>query len=282
MDIINLTIAGSGALLMLYTGMSFSFAELKTTLNRKNLTSFYGLTAINYFIIPLLTYLVVALILDFSALGLALLTLAVLPCAPLVPSLVALLDEPPEWSLLIFILYSLLSTIIVLALASVIAFHDNDSAHKIYQGFSRFIIIIYLPMGIGILCRRYITAWTIAAARFLRPIAGAILLLVLILFAAANINEIKAIRFVDLSAIFIFNGLCIAIVIPLKTCIAGPLLTRLLTTGFRNMALALPFSILVINRIDVSVYIVIYGLVAITTCSLALFFLRLYKPNTSF
>jgi len=274
-------ITGSVALVMMYTGMSFSAPRMRESFSRSDLGSIGWLTFVNYILIPLTTALAVVASIQFTGVGLALLTMAVLPCAPLVPSVVTMLDEPPEWSILVFILFSAISLVFIVLLTVVLATggyiqqNGDHSNHDVYRGLLGYLVAIFVPLVAGIGFRMFSSSWYRPLLRFLRPVAGTSLLVALVTFVVANYVQVSAVSLTEVLIIIAFNLCCIALVFPFRSITCDKWLARLLTTGFRNIALALPFSMVVLGRTDVSVYIVVYALVAMVTCYLAVALVRL-------
>ena len=126
MTLVNWFVLIGIGLAMLYTGLLFDPAWANLDSVRSKLRPFSGLVLINYVVVPIFTILLLEIFPTNPSLTLALLTLAALPCAPLVPALVTLAAEPPEWPLFVFLGFSLLSLLFVVALVIILA---NTSAY---------------------------------------------------------------------------------------------------------------------------------------------------------
>jgi ACR3 family arsenite efflux pump ArsB len=258
------------ALAMLYTGMLFDWSRIRASLTPQSLRAFCGLALLNYLLVPLGTWsFFLWLGSDHSALQLALLILAVLPCAPLVPAIVSLAGEPPEWSLLVFLGFSLLSLLFTVALA-VLMTHASAvlKGADVAAGLLHYLAAVYVPMLVGQLLALSSGAWVATALRVLRPVAAGALLISVVLFAVAHRDQLAATTKQDLAVMLLFQLFCVFAALFLGERYGGSRLTRLISSGFRNFALAIAFAAVVLDRTDVSAYVIVFSVVTLPVCAL--------------
>lgn len=283
MSLLATSITAAVALVMMYTGMSVSPRRLREILSRGDLKNIAWLAAVNYAVIPLAVLVFAGAGGQISGLGLALLILAVLPCAPLVPSLVALLDEAPEWAILVFIVFSLVSLVgvvlltVLLDAGGYIAGAGQPHGQDLYRGLAGYLAAVFVPLLLGMLLRVFTGAWQQSLLRVLRPVAGISLLVTLLAFVVVNRTALLGVSLRDMAIIAAFNVFCIALVFPYRRAAGDRWLAGLLTTGFRNIALAMPFSMVVLGSSEVPVYIMVYVLAALVTCVPAVIGARLVQ-----
>ena len=108
-DISSIAVSVSVALIMLMSGMLLNPAVFRRQFNRKTLAEFANLAMANYLVIPIIVLGGLWLVPLDPMSKLALLTLAMLPCAPMIPALAVFCDESPDWALFVLIGKSLLN-----------------------------------------------------------------------------------------------------------------------------------------------------------------------------
>jgi predicted Na+-dependent transporter len=272
MNYIALSITGAVALLMLYTGMSFNLSAFKAYINRKYIKEISTLSLVNFIVIPAFAFAIYAYQPEFLNLGIAILILSALPCAPLVPSIISMTKEPYEWSVLVFIIYSFMSLVIIILLTiyfSKTGYSHNqeiNNSHNMYKQLIGYLFSVFLPLVIGALFRYYWENASQLAIRIIRPLSSISVLVATSMFIFVNVDKIKIISLHEILVLIMFNFICIGLAFISGIHHRETLLTRILTTGFRNIALAIPFSLLVLGNPQVSIFILIYALVAMVTC----------------
>ena len=81
MNLVNWLLVGGTSMVMMYTGLMFDPAWAHVEFVRSKLAPFAGLALINYIAVPLLVLALIEALPINPSLTLALLTLAILPCA---------------------------------------------------------------------------------------------------------------------------------------------------------------------------------------------------------
>lgn len=269
MDLTNVLLGCGIALVMGYTGLLFSWSELRRHMGPARVRALVGLAVANYLVIPAMTYAFFRMSAEPTALRLTLLTMAILPCAPLVPAMVSFAGEKPEWSLLVFLAFSVLNLGLVIVLTAVLSQtqHRGVVQADVLHGLGGYVAAVYGPMLLGIFVRWVAPNRAAGLNRIVRPLSGATLLVALISFGIVHREDFAATSLSDLGVMFLFVIACILVVAPLGERAGGPRMTRLIASGFRNVALAIAFSTLVLQRNDVSAGIVIFAGVAGIVCA---------------
>ena len=266
-------LAGGLALAMLYTGLLVNPAWLTRGFLRGKLRPFASMAALNYLAVPVFALGMTWLLPIDPTLALTLLTLAALPCPPLVPALVTMDGEAPDWPLFVFLGFSLVSLLVVIALIAALAnatpYAANigtDTASKLLQYF----LLVYGPMTVGALFRFLAPS---AGERLIRPVralTGIGMLLILGVFATAHRDEFANVSVGDLVMLFGFVLGCVALGALLKPGADRPRLTAIISTCFRNVALAIAFATVVLRRPDVTAYMVVYSALTLFVCGAVL------------
>ena len=273
MSTVQWLLAGGIALAMLYTGLLVNPAWLTRGFLRGKLRPFASMAALNYLAVPVFALGMTWLLPIDPTLALTLLTLAALPCAPLVPALVTMAGEAPDWPLFVFLGFSLVSLLVVIALIAALAnatpYAANigtDTASKLLQYF----LLVYGPMTVGALFRFLAPS---AGERLIRPVralTGIGMLLILGVFATAHRDEFANVSAGDLVMLFGFVLGCVALGALLKPGADRPRLTAIISTCFRNVALAIAFATVVLRRPDVTAYMVVYSALTLFVCGAVL------------
>lgn len=260
--------AGIG-MAMLYTGLLFDPAWVHREFLLGNLRRFARVAAVNYLAVPLLALAMIWLLPINATLSVALLTLAALPCAPLVPAFVTLAGEAPDWPLFVFIAFSLVSiavaAILVVALAHSTSHAVNigaDMASKLLQYFA----LVYGPMAAGALLRFLAPGPAVRLIMPARALTGLGMLAILAVFATVHRNEFASVNGIDLLMTLAFVLGCVALGAIGGSGTPGQRVTTTISTCFRNIALGIAFATVVLRRNDVTAYLVVYSVVTMPVC----------------
>jgi predicted Na+-dependent transporter len=248
------------AMLMLQTGMSCDIDELKRGINRHTTKAILGLTSINFIVIPAVTFTLITPFTGYSPLGLAIIALAILPCAPVVPALANSMGDTMEWPVTIFLLFSVASLFVVALITFLLPTH-NTGEPSVYLGLGRYLLLVYFPLFAGIILRKVYPHQSLFWALKTRPVIGIGFIAITLVYIACNISLISATPVSELLLMVLFALICIAAGVLTPTRFGGQPNTLLLATAFRNVALAMPFSILVLHDKEVTFHVVICGTV---------------------
>jgi predicted Na+-dependent transporter len=273
MTLVNWLLAGGISLAMMYTGLLFDPAWANPGFIRNKVRPFAGLALVNYLAVPFLAVIVVAILPVNPTLTLALLTLSVLPCAPLVPALVTLAAEPPEWPLAVFLGFSAFSFLVVLILVVYLknfTRYAADIGADVGSKLLLYVLMVYGPMALGALWRFWSPASALRLLGPVRALTGIITVVMLTLFATVHRGDFANVGSVDLLLILGFVLLCGLLGAITTQRFAGPRLTAMISTSFRNIALGIAFTTVVLRRPDVTAYLVIYSGVTLLVCGVLL------------
>lgn len=269
MTFVQWLIASGIAVAMLYTGLLVDSRWANRDYLFSSLRRFAGVATINYLAVPLLSVAMIWLLPINPTLSLALLTLAALPCAPLVPAFVTLAGESPEWPLFVFIGFSLVSVFVVAILVFILAQSSFYAAHigadttsKLLQ----YVVLVYCPMGAGAVLRVFAPGAGLRLIRPARALTGLSMLAILAYFGTVHRHEFANMGGLDLLLILGFIFGCMALGRIASSGDAGQRVTTIISTCFRNIALAMAFATVVLRRDDVTAYLVVYSIVTMPVC----------------
>jgi predicted Na+-dependent transporter len=240
----------SMAITMLYTGLLFDPVLFRQQAGRHNWGEFGSLAAVNYLLVPLATLGLVWLGAFSPVMNMVLLTLAIFPCAPLVPALVGMSGEPPDWSLFIFLSLSLLNLALVPVLMEVLAMPwaagnsarltDGDNAALL-----RYVLSVYGPMALGAAIRQWAPSLFSSLLNLLRRALKPMMLVVFVLFMYTHLDEILRIGLRELGTLFLFEAICIVFALLFVRGSAKNRVTNVLITALRNFAMGIAFAAIV-------------------------------------
>lgn len=278
MDTLEILITLFISLLMLQTGMSCDIVEVKKGFNPNTAKAILGLGLINFLVIPVITFATLLPFTGYSPIGLAIITLAILPCAPIVPSLATSLGDTMEWSASIFVLFSVVSLFMVTLLSFLVP-AQGLGHEQVYLGLSRYLLVIYFPLFAGMGLRKARPTICLAWFHKSKAIIGIGLLAVTLFYIGCNIKLITSLPLSELISMVIFSAICLAVGLFTPIKVGGQPFTLMLSTTFRNITLALPFSILVLDDERVTVHVIALGvlgaIMAILGIGLLIFWRRL-------
>src|SRR5208282_367552 len=150
--------------LMFSSGLQFDRPMFRKQSSRLDMRGFWGLALANYVVIPLLTLCIIRLAAFPPVVNMVLLALAMLPCAPIVPAMVSMANEPAEWSLWVFLSMSVLSIAMVPLLILTlfipwVAGNDTTIGGADGAAIAKYFISVYVPMGAGAAMRAFAPRW---------------------------------------------------------------------------------------------------------------------------
>lgn len=270
MNAADIVMSISAAILMFYSGLLLEPAFARQLLTRVNLQAMGRLALVNLLLIPLLTLGLIQLIGSDPGLKLALLMIAAMPCAPLVPAIVSLGGESPQRSLLGFLWLSLLSILLLPALVWVLpqpwaagdyARFGEDSS----LGIALYVLMVYVPLGLGMALRLLDPRRSPMVLQRLRPFVSGSMLVAVVMLGQAHWREIISLNLKDLALFVSFETMCIAVALLAGPHRKGEPMTNILPSAIRNFNMSLAFSSAVFPHTAASGY-----LLAINVLSLAL------------
>ena len=243
----SIAVSVSVALIMLMSGMLFDPAVFRRQLNRKTLAEFANLAIANYLVIPLIVLggLWLAPLDPMSKL--ALLTLAMLPCAPMIPALAVFCDESPDWALFVLIGMSLLNIAMVPLLMSVLRLPWlAGEVAKLHGGESlaitKFMLSTYGPMALGLSLRYIAPRHLQTCIDLLRRFMPKLLLASVVLYMVANYQDLLNLGWMDLLALALLEAVCVAVAYLFVRGATEHRITGILTCTMRNFAMGVAFT----------------------------------------
>lgn len=246
-DISSIAISVSVALIMLMSGMLFNPAAFRRQFNRKTLTEFANLATANYLVIPLIVLggLWLAPLDPMSKL--ALLTLAMLPCAPMIPALAVFCDESPDWALFVLFAMSLLNIAMVPILMTVLRLPWlAGEAAKLHGGESlaitKFMLSTYGPMALGLSLRYIAPRHLQSCIAVLRKFMSKLLLATYLLYMVAHYQDLLNLGLKDLLALALLEAVCVAVAYLFVRGATEHRITGILTCTMRNFAMGIAFT----------------------------------------
>lgn len=269
---------------MLYAGLHFDTTTARRLIGGQGLKHIGILTLSNCILLPTLVFLVVQLLPIGASLKLALTILACFPCAPVVPSLVAMVEGESAWAVLVLVYFSAISLASTFVFICATAWLDDQVIRfdMIGQSMISYVLLVYGGMLTGILIRLLSVTLSRRAIQWVKPVFSLSLVVVLITFGIDYSTEFTRVGLNDLAFIFLFELVCLGFACMFGQSLAGPFNTRLFTTAFRNVALAISFVTIVLARPDAAVYIFYYMLIAVPMCLAFVFFrINATKPIRS-
>ena len=273
MTITTFIVAIGTMIFMVYSGLVFDPVLMREQLKRPRvMLSLAQLTVLNFLVVPFAALVLIWMLPSPPGLNLAVLTLAMMPCAPVVPLLVAVAGEPPEWSMFVFLFFSLIGLLLIPVMAQMFpqpwaagmyAEVTDDTVLRLVTYAS----LTYFPLLAGIVLRLLAPAPGLRLKNILRPYIGVFSVLVLSSVFATRYHEIRAVNLHDYAVITIFIVLIAALGIVFGPSQPGQPMSSALPTSFRNISLALAFASIVFPHTDTTVYVF-----AITVVQLVLVF----------
>lgn len=241
-----IAIASFTALLLFYSGMLFDASLLRRQFAATGLRDLGRLALANYLLVPLLTLGIVRVFAFPPVLDLVLLSMALLPCAAVVPPFVSMVGEAPERSLFVFIAMSLLNIaaapvlLAVLKLPWVVGEAITPHGGEI-AALCKYVAAVFIPMGLGVALRvfapRHHAVWRPRLQRamaWLMPLSTAF-------YAYAFQDEILALGWRDFSALLVFEAVCVGVGLVLARRTPGQRVATVLLCALRNTAMGLAF-----------------------------------------
>lgn len=252
---------------MFYAGLLFDLRTLKNIGKERALFQLGKLSSVNFILVPFLAWLLVTFLPVDDGLSLAIMTIAIFPCAPVVPSIVGRIERDSSWAVVILITFTILSLP-----ATLIAFWTlTDTSNGWLTGttlwnLGRYVLLVYPPIAIGIGLRSTLRSENRRFLHLARLAMNASLLMVIVVFSVEHYEELRQIHLLDILYILLFVCVSITCSILLFKDQEGHFASSLLSTGMRNIALAISFSVLVLRRSDISVFHFVYILLAAAGC----------------
>ena len=281
MDLPSIVISIAILCTMFYAGLLFDIKFIGNVLKKEPLVHLVGLSCVNFLLIPLLGVLVVKILYLKGALAIAIMTIAVFPCAPVVPSIVGALEKDSSWAILVLALFTLLSLpATIIYYISVGDIHSADIANSPLLGLCKYLLVVYPPIIAGILFKILSPVRSQNITKYAKLVMNFSLLAVVVIFSAVHFSALLAISLTDIFFLLLFISLSSLGVAVVGKSKVGNFSTSLFSTVMRNIALAISFATLVLQRSDVSMYLFMYIMLAGSFCFLVTFMLtRLYRSN---
>ena len=235
------------ATVMAYSGLLFDPALMRQQFSHRSLLAMGQLAIVNFVLIPLATLGLIRLVPTGPDLNLMLLTLAVMPCAPLVPAMVSLAGEPPDWTMFVFLVFSLLGILLVPVLLAVLPQPWAAGSLAQSESISSVQILLYLltgyiPLLLGIIIR---IVENVRGLRLLALLKPAIPYASLLGMAAVLFDHWQDVAGVTLREIALMTTsilMCALIGFVFGPRFRGVPMTRTLPSAFRNVTMGLAFS----------------------------------------
>jgi predicted Na+-dependent transporter len=253
---------------MFYAGLLFDVKFLGKVLHREPLTHLAALSCVNFFLVPLIGFFIIESLSINGALAIAIMTIAVFPCAPVVPSIVGSLEGDSSWAILVLVLFTLLSlpATIVYYLSSG-DLHNGGITSSPILGLCRYLLVVYPPIIAGIICNKLFSTERQRIVKYAKIVMNFSLLSVVLIFSVLHFNELLTVSLTDIACLLLFIILSALGVLLVGKSELGNFSTSLFSTVMRNIALAISFCTLVLQRSDVSMYLFLYIVVAGIFCS---------------
>lgn len=262
-DVGSLAVVAITLLLLFYSGMLFEPAVVRRQLEPAGLRDLSRLAAANYVLVPLATLGIIWWFEFSPILNLVLMTMAMLPCAALVPPLVSLVGEAPQRSLFAFFALSVLNiaaTPILVALLA-IPWVSGDSLSPnggAVMAVIKYVIAVFTPMGLGVAFRigapRHCATWQPR----LRKALPLLMALVAVLFVYSYREQLRALGWRDLEALVLFEAACIAIGWGLSIGAPQQRVATILICALRNTAMGLAFALVVYPHTAAPTYMLVF------------------------
>jgi bile acid:Na+ symporter, BASS family len=260
--------------IMLLSGILLDPQVFRRQFNAASVKEFANLALASFIVIPAI---VIALLwkapLD-PHVKMALVILAMLPCAPVVPAMADRCAEPPEWSLFVLIAMSLLNIAVIPVLVAVLGLPwlAGDGASisgEQMLGILKFFGITYVPMGIGLIIRLVTPQYIAWLTRFLRSLMGKFLVASFAAYMAAHYQDMLALGWREFAALLVLETICVSVCLLFVRSPPNHRVTAMLGCAMRNFAMAIAFSTSVMahTRVPVSVMaftMILFWMVAIS------------------
>lgn len=250
-------------LLLFYSGMLFDPALVRRQFDRANLRDLGHLALANYLLVPLLTLGIIRVFAFPPELNLVLLTMAMLPCAAIVPPFVSMVGEAPERSLFVFIAMSLLNiaaTPILMALLTLpwvmgdaITPHGGEIV-----ALCKYLASVFMPMGLGAALRVFAPRHCASCQPRLQRMLLWLLPLSIVLFAYSCMDQIRMLGWRDFEALLLFEAACVAIGMALASRMPGQHVATVLICGLRNTAMGLAFALVAYPHTAAPTYMLVF------------------------
>ena len=261
MTVTTLIVAIGTVVIMVYSGLLFEPQLMRQQLVKSGMwLSLAQLSAVNYLLVPLATLVLIWQIPSPPGLNLAMLTLAFMPCAPVVPLLVNASGEPAEWPMFVFLVFSAFGLLLIPVMAALFpqpwaagkyAELADDSVTRLIA----FAVLSYLPLLLGIVFRVIAPGPGVTLRNTLRPYVSVCTIVTLGTVFVANFQQVMNVTLHDLLVMLLFIMVAAATGYALGPRMQGAPMNAILPTGFRNVALALTFANIVFPHTDASSFL---------------------------
>ena len=250
MSIGTIAVAVSSLVLLVYSGLLFDPELFRHELRRLRERELLWLLAANYLLIPVLTLLLIRHAGFSPVVNLVLLTMAMLPCASMVPPLVSVAGEAPQRALFVFLLMSLLNLAAVPVLMGLLSLPWVAGSHARPDGgellaMGKYLASVFGPMGAGAALRIYAPSAALAWQRRLRRALPWLLAGSFVLFLISNSSDLLALGWRELEALLVFEAICIAVGALLARHTPGNRTATVLICAMRNVVMGLTFTVVV-------------------------------------
>lgn len=263
MDLFPVILNFSISLLMFYTGISCAPGKLRRCINKEHLFPLIYLTLLNYIIIPFSVFLFIILFPISEPLQLTLVTMAALPCAPMVPALTRLCGEKSEWSLIAFLWFSLTGVPVFVGLLilykllfpSISGFNSD-----IITSFGNYFLVVYAPIALGLFFSIFIFKYRLLISYIAQRLAIIGIAISVILFISLHHQQFAVVSASDIIIMLTFQSFCFLLSRSIGNTADRSYATRTLVTTIRNFPLGLAFANFVFIEPIAFTYIVIFSL----------------------
>lgn len=250
MNIGAIAVAFSTLVMLVYSGLLFDPNLIRSQLGASSLREFGILALANYVVIPVLTLGLIRICGFPPVLNLVLLTMALMPCASMVPAMVSLAGEPAERPLFVLLFMSVLNVLIVPLLMDLltlpwVAGSDAELNGGEGAALAKYVISVFGPMSLGAAIRVFAPRHYPWIERWLRQAVKWLMFGTFPIFVYSYRAELLALSWRDLFAFILLELICIAVALLFVPHGPHNRIATLLICGMRNVTMAIAFVVFV-------------------------------------
>lgn len=262
-SVASASVIGITVLLLFYSGLLFDPVVVRRQLEPAGLRDLGRLVLGNYVLVPAATLGIIWIAGFPPVLDLVLMTMAMLPCAALVPPLVSLVGEPPERALFAFIALSLLNIVAAPVLMKLLALPWVTGGAFAPEGgelraLSKYVASVFTPMSFGVLLRLRAPGWSAQWQPRLRKALPMLLAAVAVLFVYGYRERLLALGWRDFAALAVFEAACVVIGFALSIAAPQQRVATILICALRNTAMGLAFALVVFPHTAAPTYMLVF------------------------